>query len=161
MARKKLGTWPRPISGQPDSDGGSASAAGVSRPANKTAAARKFISEHPEAVTYSDIIAGVQSQHGFEIKNGDVSNAKAFLRKAGDNTGIRKVKGRKKIGTLAERRAAKAAANNTAVTHTANTAAAPKPAATTSSGDVVSATLDLVAAVGLAQARAIIAGLGK
>lgn len=160
MARKKLGTWPRPISGQPDSDGGSALAASAGRPANKTAAARRFISEHPEAVTYSDIIAGVQSQHGFEIKNGDVSNAKAYLRKAGDNKGIRKVKGRKKIGTLAERRAAKAAANNTAVNNTANTAA-PKPVATASSGDVVSATLDLVAAVGLAQARAIIAGLGK
>lgn len=150
MARKKSGTWPRPISGQSDSAGDSASAGSAERPANKTTAARMYISDHPEAQTYSEIIAGVKTVYGYDIKNGDVSNARAFLRKSGGKVkGIRKVKGRKKIGTLAERRAAKAAA------------AQPAAVTATSSSDVVSATLDLVAAVGLAQARAIIAGLGK
>ena len=93
----------------------------------------------------SEVIAGVKQRYGFNLQNSDVSNARFFLKKAGGVKGVRRVKVRKQRGSLA---AAKPAP-----------VAAAKPVEV--AGDVVSATLDLVAAVGLEQARAIISGLGK
>ena len=134
MGRKKSAKWPLAVSGT--GAGGDVSDSGP--PANKTAAARKVISENSPDMPYAEIVAGVKEQYGYDLKNGDISNAKSYLRKASGKKALRKVKGKKR-GMAAK-----------------SAAPAVKAAAAT---DTVSATLDLVAAVGLEQARAIIAGL--
>ena len=118
------------------------------KPASKTAAAKKWIAENPTVTSYAAVIAGVKSQFGFELKNADVANAKTSLKKSGK---VRAVKVRKARPTalLSTSNAGKSVMSGTTHVGTSNDV------------DVVSATLDLVAAVGLDQARAIIAGLGK
>ncbi|MDB5387299.1 MAG: hypothetical protein JWM11_2945 [Planctomycetaceae bacterium] len=118
------------------------------KPASKTAAAKRWITENPTVTSYSEIIAGVKSQLGFDLKSADVSNAKTSLKKSGK---VRAVKTRKTRPTalLSTSTAGKSAMSGT------------EHAGTSNDVNIVSATLNLVAAVGLDQARAIIAGLGK
>ena len=114
-------------------------------PASKTAAAKRWIAENPTVTSYAEVIAGVKSQFGFDLKSADVANAKTSLKKSGK---VRAVKMRQtRITTLLS--TSKSAKSGTTRAGTSNNV------------DIVSATLDLVAAVGLDQARAIIAGLGK
>ena len=121
------------------------------KPTTKTAAAKKWIAENPATASYAEIISGVKSEYGFDLKSADIANAKTFFRKSGKTRGDGAVKTPKiRRSTLIKAKLPrKSAATN------------PETGGKMSSGDAVSATLDLVAAVGLDQARAILAGLGR
>ena len=120
------------------------------KPSTKTSAAKKWIAENPAIASYAEIIAGVKSEYGFDLKNADIANAKTFLRKSVKSPGKSSVKTRKTRPALIKAKLPRKAKT-----------AKPEIGGKTSTGDVVSATLDLVAAVGLDQARAILAGLGR
>lgn len=121
------------------------------KPATKTAAAKKWIAANPTVSSYADIIAGIKHEYGFDVKAADIANAKTALKKTGALKSVRKPK------ASAKRRPAAARSPSASKSAGAGTTSTSSPRAI----DIVGATLSLVEAVGLDQARAIIAGLGK
>jgi hypothetical protein len=126
-------------------------AGGESLPQSKTAAAKRFLSENPELVTqhtHKELAELISQKYGFAPTAGDVANAKGLILKGSPKGSLR-------------RRSASVATPFAATISVISTAAPKAPVAAASATDAVNATLNLVRAVGLEQATAIISGLTK
>lgn len=133
-------------------DGSTFAAGGEDFPKTKTAAAIRFVEENPDLVathSHKQLAELISKKYNFESAPGDVANAKALVRK-----------GRRHVG-LKRRAAKKAGRSVAAATATSDLTPAISAPASASATDAVNATLNLVRAVGLEQAAAIISGLTK
>ena len=142
MAKKK----------SPNSANSAIAAGSEDLPQTKTAAAKRFLVENPDLVathTYKELAGLISQKYNFSPTAGDVANAKSLISKTRPKAALK-------------RRSSAVATSSEALAFTVLTAVptpSKKPAAAAT--DAVNATLNLVRAVGLEQAAAIISGLTK